>query len=348
MIKIIAVALAIMILAVMPSGCGVVSEPDGGGNSTAPDNGNITAGSGGGKINVVCTIFPQYDWVRQIIGDKTGNYDITLLLNNRIDLHSYQPPVDDIAKISTCDLFIYVGGISDNWVENALKGAINKKMAVINLMDALGGAVKAEELIEGMEDEVDEGEGDGDGDDENDEHVWLSLKNARILCSVIAEQLSFLDEANKNAYETNLARYDLKLTNLDGEYQSTVNAVPAGAAGAKTLLFGDRYPFRYLFDDYGLKAYAAFPGCSAETDASFETVIFLAEKMNELGLTSIFVTESSDKKIAETIINNTSDKNQRILTLDSMQSVTSNDAENGAKYISIMESNLEALKEALK
>jgi zinc transport system substrate-binding protein len=297
---------------------------------------------GNKKISVVCTIFPQYDWVRQILGDKADNMDITLLLDNKIDLHNFQPSVDDIVKISTCDLFIYVGGESDEWVDDALKEVVNKDMVVINLLDVLGDEAKAEEIKPGMETEEEEDEDAEEDEDEYDEHVWLSLKNAQIFCAAIADALSSLDADNSDAYQSNLTAYNDKLSALDSDYQAAVSAAPI-----KTLLFGDRFPFRYLVDDYGLDYHAAFVGCSAETEASFDTVIFLAGKMDELNLKNIMVTESSDKKIAETVRDNTAGKNQQILVLDAMQSVASNDVENGATYLSIMESNLNVLKEAL-
>jgi len=290
------------------------------------------------RISVVCTIFPQYDWARQILGDKADEITLTLLLNNRADLHNYQPSVDDIITISTCDLFIYVGGESDKWVDGALRDAINKQMIVINLLDALGGAAKEEVLLEGMEDE------DEDGDDADyDEHVWLSLRNAQVFCPVIADALALLDADNAEKYQANLAEYIRKLKSLDAEYRATVDA-----AAVKTMLFGDRFPFRYMMDDYGLTPYAAFSGCSAETEAGFDTIIFLAKKVDELELRTVMVTESSDKSIAETIISNTIGKNQHILVLDAIQSVTSDDVGNGATYLSIMESNLNVLKEALQ
>jgi len=298
------------------------------------------------KISVVCTVFPQYDWVRQIIGDNASNFDLILLLNNRLDLHNFQPSVDDIVKISTCDLFIYVGGTSDGWVKNTLKVATNPNMVVINLLDVLGEAVKTEKIIEGMEyphDHDDDNDDDHHHEDEYDEHVWLSLKNAAPLCKAIADALSSLDTDNAEEYKNNLTAYIQKLSALDAEYQLAVSEAPV-----RTLLFGDRFPFRYLMDDYGLSYYAAFSGCSAETEASFETIIYLSKKVDELSLNTVMVTESANQLIARTIVNNTTSKNQRILVLDSMQSVTLSDVQNGATYLSIMENNLNTLKEALK
>lgn len=292
----------------------------------------------GKQLQIVTTIFPEYDWVKEILGDNAGNAELTMLLDNGVDLHSYQPTAEDILKISNCDLFIYVGGESDEWVKEALQEATNKDRKVINLLDALGDNVKEEEVIEGME-----AEDEGEGDPEYDEHVWLSLKNAQVLCNVIADSLAEIDPDNTAAYQANVKAYNKELVQLDTQYQTTVDS-----AVQRTLLFGDRFPFLYLADDYGLSYYAAFSGCSAETEASFETITFLAGKVDELGLHSVLTIEKSDQKIAQTVVQNTQSKDQQILVLDSMQSTTSKDVSEGAAYLSIMESNLSVLKEALK
>ena len=472
------------------------------------------------KLSVVTTIFPEYDWVKEILGDKAENTDLTMLLSNGVDLHSYQPTADDIVKISDCDLFLYVGGESDGWVESVLKNADNKNVKVINLLEVLGDSVKTEETVEGMQEAelahdhskevstfedhevqdrslsdwagswqsaypfaldgtlddafavmAEEGEMTADeyktyyqngyktditniditGDhitftyengkkvgsdykyigyyiqnwstgtkaamyrleavdrtsgvpvciefndhmiesaapehfhirmsnesfdaivdpekswptffpadmtgeelcehmeghghaheEEADEHVWLSLKNAKTLVDAIANALQELDPDNKSTYAANAAAYIEKLSALDGAYQSAVDG-----AARKTVLFGDRFPFRYLVDDYGLSYYAAFAGCSAESEASFETVSFLAKKVDELGLPCVLTIEGKNHKIAETIVENTAEKNQKMLTMDSMQSMTSKDVANGATYLSVMEENLSVLKEAL-
>lgn len=295
------------------------------------------------KIKVVTTIFPEYDWVKSIVGEDNSNVELTMLLDNGVDLHSYQPTAADIMKNSDGDLFIYVGGESDSWVDGALKEAVNKNMKVINLLDVLGNTVKEEEVKEGMEAEEEEEGEESEEEPEYDEHVWLSLKNAKVLCKAIADNLSEIDPENKDVYIQNEKDYAAKLDALDQEYQTTVDA-----STQKTLLFGDRFPFRYLVDDYGLDYYAAFVGCSAETEASFETIKFLSEKVDELGLKNVMTIEKSDQKIAKTIIENTKDKDQNILTLDSMQSTTFDDVKNGTTYLSVMEKNLEILKEALQ
>ncbi len=197
-----------------------------------------------------------------------------MLLDDGVDLHSYQPTAEDLEKIASCDLFIYVGGESDEWVEDALKSKTNKNRVEINLMDALGDSVKEEEEVEGMQSEDEhehEGEEAESEEPEQDEHIWLSLRNAEVCTQAIADQLKKLDPSNKTEYEDNATAYKEELTGLDKEYQDTVEH-----AKRKTLLFADRFPFRYLADDYGLKYYAAFKGCSAETEASFKTITFLA------------------------------------------------------------------------
>ena len=468
-------------------------------------------------LRVVSTIFPGYDWVREILGNNAQSAELVLLLDNGVDLHSYQPTADDIIKIAACDLFIYVGGESDYWVNDALNASPNPKRRVINLLDALGNSAKTEEIIEGMQEaEHDHQHGSGeiaaesiqdralsdfngewkslhpyllngdldvfcahkaeeDGDlstnkdtyfekykagwacdaekisvngtqitftysdgrcdsadytyagyqvkrtdtgeikgvryqfetedntapkyvqfndheyepckaghfhiyfgndgfdalmndehnpffvesslsvdailselmghgheEEYDEHVWLSLKNAKTLCVVISDALAELDPENKSVYAANASTYIDSLDALDMEYQKA-----ADSAVRRTLLFGDRFPFRYLVDDYGLDYYAAFAGCSAETEASFETISFLANKLDELSLPCVLTLEDTRHQIAETIVENSAEKDRHILEMDSMQSTTLEDAGHGTTYLSVMERNLSVLKQAL-
>lgn len=297
------------------------------------------------KLSIVTTIFPEYDWVREILGEKADNAEITMLLDNGVDLHSYQPTADDIVKISDCDLFIYVGGESDEWVEDALRNAANGNMKVINLLEVLGDSVKTEEIVEGMQEAEHEHEDaeEHEYEEEADEHVWLSLKNAKMLVRVISKALQELDPDSKDIYAANADAYVKKLSALDAEYQAAVDT-----ASNKTILFGDRFPFRYLVDDYGLHYYAAFVGCSTETEAGFETISFLAKRVDEWKLPCVLTIEGAQHKIAETVVRNTTAKNQRVLTMDSMQSTTSKDVKNGTTYLSVMEKNLSVLKEALR
>ena len=483
------------------------------------------------SYSVVCTIFPEYDWVKEIVGDNSENVELSYLLDSGIDLHSYQPTANDIMKISSCDLFVYVGGESDEWVEDALKSVQNKDMKVINLMDVLGDSAKVEELKEGMqesehehehehaeineadikdreltdfagswqslypflesgdldeyvkshaeendepEDEVREelsgkwncdateinvdenkisftykdgskksGEykyagyspilaDDGDihavmyqfeavsgdspkyvmfndhgyepanaehfhiyyGDDvdfkttkekfaynpffipaglngeealevleghgksknehdhdheheegevEYDEHVWLSLKNAKVLCAEIENNLEAIDPANASSYKANLDSYISKLSDLDNSFQTLVDS-----ASVKTLVFGDRFPFRYFVDDYGLDYYAAFIGCSAESEASFETIKFLSDKIKELDCDTVFTLENSNKDIANSIIANSGKKDVKIAELNSLQSVSKNDISSGISYLSLMQKNYDVLADVMK
>lgn len=304
---------------------------------------NAAEASNKDKLQIVTTIFPEYDWVKNILGDNPAGSEVTMLLDNGVDLHSYQPTADDIMKISTCDMFIYVGGESDEWVEDALKEATNKNMSVINLLDVLGDSVKEEEVVEGMQGEEEEEEGSEEEEVEYDEHVWLSLKNASALTDAISAELQRIDASNAETYKANADAYKTRLNELDKKYQDTVSEAPV-----KTLVFGDRFPFRYLTDDYGITYYAAFVGCSAETEASFETITFLANKVDELSLHAVMTIEGKDHRIAETVVENTAGKDQQILTMDSMQSTTAKDVENGTSYYSVMEDNLSVLKEALK
>lgn len=306
------------------------------------------------KIKVVTTIFPEYDWVREIVG-SVENVEIVLLMDKGTDLHSFTPSADDMVKISSSDMFIYVGGESDEWVEDALKNGSNPNRKVINLLESLGNLAKEEVLVEGMEADEHEHHHDDDHhaehhEDEDheegpeyDEHVWLSLCNTIVLVQTIEKQLSALDSAHASTYKANAEAYIQKLSALDGEYKKTVDG-----ASAKTLLFGDRFPFRYFADDYGISYFAAFAGCSAENEASFETIVFLAKKVDSLGLKNVMTLEKSDGKIAQTIIQNSKAKDQKILALNSMQSVTAKDIAAGATYLSIMQNNLAVLKDALK
>ena len=299
-----------------------------------------------GQVKVVSTIFPLYDWVREVAGDDV-DVNLDLLLDNGVDLHSYQPTAKDIMDISDCDIFVYVGGESDKWVADTLKQADNKDMIVLDLMDILGDKAKTEELKEGMQEdehEHEEGEEEHEHEEEHekDEHVWLSLKNTELFTQKIADALSKADSQHADVFKANADSYIEKLEALDKQYQETVDNAPT-----KTLLFGDRFPFRYMTDDYKLDYYAAFVGCSAETEASFETITFLSDKVDELKLKAIMQIESSDGSIAKTIRDNTKTKDQEILTLDSIQNVTAERVKAGETYLSIMESNLEVLKKAL-
>ncbi len=319
-------------------GCGasrMAADSDQKGESVPQNAANAAA------YSIVCTTFPQYDWIRNIIGDDSDKFQLTMLLDQGTDLHSYQPTAEDIAKIADADMFVYVGGESDGWVESALKEATNKDMKVVNMLDALGTAVKVEEVVPGMQAEEEEETEEGEGP-ENDEHVWLSLRNAVTLTDALSENIQEIDPANKEDYVENAGKYVDKLNDLDGRYALTISK-----GKRQAILFGDRFPFRYMADDYGLTYYAAFVGCSAESEASFETITFLAHKVDELKLPVILTIEGADHNIAESIKNATESKNQEILTMNSMQSVTAEDVADGETYLNMMEDNLNVLSQAL-
>ena len=307
-----------------------------------------------GKLKIVVTIFPEYDWVMNVLGDRASDVSVTLLLDSGADLHSYQPSVSDMVSVAQADLFMYVGGESDEWVDDALKNAKNKKMRTMNLLSILGDKAYHEAIVEGMEHDHDHDHEDEDHDHEHeheheedeeeyDEHVWLSLRNAAIYVKRIATELAALDPDYADVYKANAAAYVERLTALDARYTEAV-----AAASRDTILFGDRFPFRYLVEDYGIKYYAAFVGCSAETNASFETIAFLAGKVDQLDLSVILKIESSTEDIAKGIRDASAKKNQSILVLDSLQSATKKEYAAGRTYLAVMESNLSVLESALR
>ena len=280
------------------------------------------------RLQIVATIFPLYDWTKNLLGDRADEVELTLLLDDGVDLHSFQPSVADMISVSSCDLLIYVGGESDAWIADAIAERVNPDMIALNLMDALGDRALEEELVEGME---------GEAEETPDEHIWLSLRNAELLCAAIRDALIELDAGHSRSYEAAYAVYDAKLRELDAAYTAAIDA-----SEQHTLIVADRFPFRYLVEDYDLDYYAAFSGCEAETEASFATVIFLAEKADELGVKQICVIETSDGKLARAVIENTNSRDLGVLTLHSMQG-----AVGAGDYLSIMEQNLNVLKEAL-
>lgn len=341
------------------------------------------------QMKIVVTTFPLYDWVRNILGDRLAQTDLTLLQDTGVDLHNYQPTAADFVKLTDADVFVYVGGESDAWVADAIKTAQNRRLLSVSLVDVLGGLVKNELVVEGMQegahahdheeadhdyaeaadadhaheeagheeaadmehdheheeaghDHEHEHEGHGHEHGEPDEHVWLSLRNAQAAVSFLKDILAALDETNAPVYEANAQAYIEKLKALDAEYTQTLSKKQN-----PVLLFADRFPFRYLMDDYGIGYYAAFSGCSAETEASFSTVAFLAGKLDELSLPSVMTIDGSDQKVAKTVMEASKAKNQKLLVLNSMQTITRADIDAGADYLDIMRQNLEVLNQAL-
>lgn len=353
---------AFLAVTLLLAACGTKSETDGAAK----------------KISVIAVTYPQYDWFKNVLGGRADSVDLKLLIKNGTDLHSYKPSAQDIAALASTDMVVYVGGESDEWIEKALAATPKEGRVQINLMEALGDRVKAEEVVEGMQadeehhhehgEEAEEHEHHEHGEEaegpehehhehaeehhhhdeeeevENDEHIWLSLKNAEILVKALAESIAKLDTAHATEYHMNAALYIAKISALDAQYRATMEN-----ATLKTILFGDRFPFRYLVDDYGIKYYAAFVGCSAESEASFETITSLAGKMDSLALPAIFTIDGSDGKIARAILDaSKNSKNAEVLILNSMQSVKDEQIKAGADYLSIMRDNLEVLKKAIK
>ena len=295
-----------------------------------------TSGSSSKGLKVVCATAPLYDWTRKIT-EGTDIKDLSLIIGNGTDLHSFQPSAADIIAIKSADVFVYVGGESDGWIRDALKETANKNQQVVCLMDVLKDSVVEEEVVEGMQGEdEEEGEGEEEGP-EYDEHVWMSLKLTRKSCKAIEEALEKVSSKDAAKFKANLESYDAKLADLDKQYEEMVKG-----ARLNTMIVPDRYPFRYLAEDYKLKYSAAFVGCSAETEASFETVKFLADKVKELDPKAVIIIDDSDGKLAKTVLETAGKSDVKVEVLDSMQSCGAD-----LDYIRTMTENLEKLKTAL-
>lgn len=291
-------------------------------------------------LHIVCTTYPQYNWVQQILGENWDKAEVTYLLKSGVDIHSYQPSAEDMIAILDCDLFINIGGESEQWLEKALENNKNQEQKVISMMEVVNDRIWEEEWVDGMQKDCADTEEHTDSILEYDEHVWLSLKNAERICQEIADVLGELDLENQELYQKNMIAYQKQLQKLDAKYQELSDTTEQ-----KILLVADRFPFRYLVEDYGWEYYAAFAGCAAETEASFETIAFLAEKVEEYQLPVIYHIETSDDSIANTVRNSTKEKNQKILVLDSLQAVTEKEIKEGVTYLSVMEQNLELLRQ---
>lgn len=299
-------------------------------NTVNPEDSNSSD-----KLSVVATIFPQYDFVREIAGD---NVELTMLLPPGSESHSFEPTPQDIITIQNCDVFIYVGGESDEWVDGILDSMDTSGMKIIPIIDLVD--VLEEEIVEGMEAEEEADAGESNEEAEYDEHVWTSPKNAVTIVQYISETLCELDSENASVYAANTASYLNKLNELDAAFQEVVDS-----ASRDTLIFADRFPFRYFADAYGLDYYAAFPGCSTETEASAATVAFLIDKVNGEDIPVVFYIEFSNEKMADTICEST---NARKLILHSCHNITKDDLASGASYLELMNQNIENLREALQ
>ena len=285
------------------------------------------------RVILLASIYPLYDWAKNVVGDETDRVDIRLLIDSGMEAHSFQPGVGDVAAIADCDILLYVGGESDRWIADAL-GQKATDPSVIRLADRLADRLHQEEIVDGMQ---------GEADDGFDEHLWLSLRNAVSAVEAIADVLAARDADHADVYRRNAAAYEGDLTALDAAYAEAVSAAPR-----KTLLFADRFPFRYLTEDYGLSYYAAFPGCSTEATADFKTVVALADALTAEQLKTVLILENGSTALADTVIQTAGASNVAVLRLNSLQSIPADQIRAGADYISLMRSNLDVLKRALQ
>ena len=286
-----------------------------------------------GKTSIVCTVFPAYDFARSVIGNS-GEFDLKLLLKPGSEVHSFEPTPQDIINIKNCDIFIYNGGESDEWAKNILESIDTKDMKIIAMMDCV--ETVEEETVEGMQKEKE------DEEPQYDEHVWTSPVNASKIARAISE--SIIETAEKNGndtglYKQNTEEYLAKLSELDQSFREIISN-----SKRKTIVFGDRFPFRYFAEEYGLDYYAAFPGCSAETEADAKTVAFLIDKVNTEKIPVVFYPELSNQKVALTICEST---NAEPRQLNSCHNLTVDEFEGGADYLSLMKENLAAIEAAL-
>lgn len=293
-----------------------------------------------GKKIITVSVFPVYDWVREV-SRGSGGVDVRLLIDSGTDMHSYQPSAADILKITKSDMFIFIGGESDEWAQKALENDSSAKTEGLSVSDALEDYLLTEEELPGIEDKHSHSH-EETGEIEKDEHVWLSLKNAEVFTNIIAGKLALIDPDNSGIYYNNAKEYIKQISALEGEYRWVVNN-----AKNDTLIVCDRFPFRYLTDEFSIKYYAAFSGCTSETDASFKTVSFLINKADEVKTDCLITADGSDKKLARIVASCMEKKDIKILTLDSMQTISKNDIQNGKTYLSVMKNNLKTLSEAL-
>ncbi len=308
--------LAVIIMAAALSACGKKEEKQETNN---------------GKINVVATIFPEYDFLRQIAGDRIN---LTMLLAPGAESHSYEPTPQDILNVQNANLFVYVGGDSDVWVSGILDSMDQSNMKIVTLMDCVD--LVEEETVEGMEPEEEEGDS---GEAEMDEHVWTSPRNAVLIVRKLSDELCAADPDNAREYRENTEKYIKELENLDQEFRDVVDQ-----GVRKEIIVGDRFPFRYFTDAYGLSYYAAFPGCSTDTEASAATVAFLIDKIKEDDIPVVFHIELSNEQMCDSICSATGARKE---LLNAVHNVSKDDFEAGVTYLDLMEHNVEVLKEAL-
>ncbi len=329
LLGILAAAVAVFPLA----GCGSTAS-----SAAQPVVPSASSAQSESRLKIVTTIFPQYDFAREITGGKA---DVTILLPPGAESHTYEPAPQDIIAIQNADLFVFVGGEGDVWIDDILDSMGDKAPQTLKLMDCV--TTVEEELVEGMESEhEDEDEDHGEDADEEveyDEHVWTSPANAIQIVRSMTETISAQDAANAEAYAKNADAYIQKLTALDQDFAEVVKT-----AARKTIIVGDRFPFRYFADEFGLDYYAAFAGCSSETEASAATVAFLTDKVRAENIPAVLYIEFSNHKIADSIAEATGAKT---LLLHSCHNVSKAEMQSGASYLSLMQANVETLRQAL-
>lgn len=309
--KTLSITILLAMLCALLSGCGAQSEPEGEG------------------ISVVATVFAPYDFARQLVGERG---EVTLLLPPGSEAHSYEPSPKDIIEIQNCDLFIYVGGVSDAWASDVLE-SVGGEVRTVTLMDCV--ELLEEEHVEGMEVDEDEHE----GEIEYDEHVWTSPRNAELICEKIAAALCEVDPEGAEEYGTALESYCAQLDELDAAFTEVVeNGV------RDTVVFGDRFPLLYFAKAYGLNYYAAWPGCADEAEPSAATVTFLIDKVKAEGIPVVFHIELSNEDMADTICNETGAKK---MLFSACHNVTRAQFDAGVTYLELMWQNVDALREAL-
>ncbi|MBQ8849639.1 MAG: zinc ABC transporter substrate-binding protein [Clostridia bacterium] len=287
------------------------------------------------KLTVLCTVFPVYDWVRAVVGESK-NIEVKLLVSDGADLHSFQPTAKDAISIKSADLVVRVGGADDSFVNELVT-----ESADLRLMEAEGVTLR-HMSVSSEHSREDEHEGSHGHEHAVDEHIWLSLKNASACVDAICEAVCELDAEGAEVYRENTEDYINSLNALDAAYSEAIANIDT-----PRMIFADRFPFVYMTEDYGIEYEAAFEGCTTDAEAGFDTVLRLASRAEEWGLSYVFVTESSDGKLARSVSEAVSDGTLTTVTLNSMQSLTSADIAAGESYLGIAQKNLAVLSAAL-
>ncbi|MDR1796977.1 MAG: metal ABC transporter substrate-binding protein [Clostridiales Family XIII bacterium] len=326
--------IAIILLAgLLLASCGGAGPADGASDAEPPGS-----AGGSGRLNVVTTIFPEYDFARAVAAGTDA--EVTLLIPPGTSVHSFDPSPQDVKTVQDADVFVYVGGESDVWADQILAGIDTGGMQIVRLIDHV--QTYEEELKEGMQEEEEEADADANAAEEGaeaDEHVWTSPKNALVLLGVIADAMGAADPGNADAYGENAAAYAQELEAVDAEIEGVV-----ASAGRKMIVVADKFPLRYFTEDYGLDYAAAFPGCSDQSDAGARTIAYLIEAVGREGLPYIYKVELTNGNVAEAIAEETG---AEVLELNSCENLTKDDFDSGVTYVDLMRRNAAALEKGL-